>query len=83
LIPTGGVSLENAADYISAGAFALGVGSELVDVSALRAGKPEKVTTAAMALLQAVSRARESRKESASRSPDAAAASPGRRGTHQ
>lgn len=30
LLPTGGVTLENAAEFIRAGAFALGVGSELV-----------------------------------------------------
>ena len=30
LIPTGGVSLENAAAFIAAGAFALGVGADLV-----------------------------------------------------
>jgi 2-dehydro-3-deoxyphosphogluconate aldolase/(4S)-4-hydroxy-2-oxoglutarate aldolase len=34
LIPTGGVSLTNAADFIAAGAFALGVGADLVKGSA-------------------------------------------------
>jgi len=41
LIPTGGVSLSTAADFLSAGAFALGVGSDLVDNKSIRAGKPE------------------------------------------
>ncbi|MDQ3701539.1 MAG: bifunctional 4-hydroxy-2-oxoglutarate aldolase/2-dehydro-3-deoxy-phosphogluconate aldolase, partial [Chloroflexota bacterium] len=31
LVPTGGVTLENAADYIKAGAVALGAGSDLVE----------------------------------------------------
>jgi 2-dehydro-3-deoxyphosphogluconate aldolase/(4S)-4-hydroxy-2-oxoglutarate aldolase len=43
LIPTGGVSLATAADFLAAGAFALGVGSDLVDVSALKNGKPEVI----------------------------------------
>ncbi len=33
MIPTGGVSLATAADFIAAGAFALGVGADLVDCS--------------------------------------------------
>ncbi|HEV7643106.1 MAG TPA: bifunctional 4-hydroxy-2-oxoglutarate aldolase/2-dehydro-3-deoxy-phosphogluconate aldolase, partial [Pyrinomonadaceae bacterium] len=37
-IPTGGVSLKTAADFIKAGASALGVGTDLVDVKAIRAG---------------------------------------------
>src|SRR5262245_57975459 len=36
LVPTGGVSLKTAADFIKAGATALGVGTDLVDTSALR-----------------------------------------------
>lgn len=60
LIPTGGVSLVNAGEYIAAGAFALGIGSELVDLSALRAGDAAKVSAAAQALLDAVKSARES-----------------------
>jgi 2-dehydro-3-deoxyphosphogluconate aldolase/(4S)-4-hydroxy-2-oxoglutarate aldolase len=31
LLPTGGVGLENAAEYLQAGAFALGVGGSLVE----------------------------------------------------
>ncbi|HZU83389.1 MAG TPA: bifunctional 4-hydroxy-2-oxoglutarate aldolase/2-dehydro-3-deoxy-phosphogluconate aldolase [Polyangiaceae bacterium] len=38
LVPTGGVTLATAAEYIAAGAAALGVGSELVDLAALSAG---------------------------------------------
>jgi 2-dehydro-3-deoxyphosphogluconate aldolase/(4S)-4-hydroxy-2-oxoglutarate aldolase len=37
LMPTGGITLENAAEYIRAGACALGVGGSLVDPAALAA----------------------------------------------
>lgn len=36
LMPTGGVSMKTAADFIRAGSFALGVGADLVDLKALR-----------------------------------------------
>jgi 2-dehydro-3-deoxyphosphogluconate aldolase / (4S)-4-hydroxy-2-oxoglutarate aldolase len=54
LIPTGGVNATNAADYFAAGAFALGVGADLVDLSALRAGTPHKITESARQLVEAV-----------------------------
>ncbi len=38
MIPTGGVSLETAADFIKAGASALGIGSTLVEPKAVAAG---------------------------------------------
>ena len=44
VMPTGGVSLSNAAHFLRAGAFALGVGSDLVDANAITAGKPEIIT---------------------------------------
>jgi 2-dehydro-3-deoxyphosphogluconate aldolase/(4S)-4-hydroxy-2-oxoglutarate aldolase len=53
LIPTGGVNATNASEYFAAGAFALGVGADLVDLAALRAGKPEKVSEAARQLAEA------------------------------
>lgn len=58
LIPTGGVNAANAADFIAAGAFALGVGADLVDAKALREGNLEKITTAAQELVNAVASAR-------------------------
>ena len=58
LIPTGGVNASNAADYFAAGAFALGVGADLVDLAALRAGRSDKVTTAARELADAARAAR-------------------------
>jgi len=58
LIPTGGVNLSNAASYIAAGAFALGVGGDLVNVAALRAGKAQEIIDAAKKLVAAVREAR-------------------------
>ena len=63
LIPTGGVNAANAADFIAAGAYALGVGADLVDAAALREGNLEKITTAAKELVQAVASARSTKSE--------------------
>jgi 2-dehydro-3-deoxyphosphogluconate aldolase/(4S)-4-hydroxy-2-oxoglutarate aldolase len=57
-LPTGGVSVATAGDYIRAGAVALGVGAELVDIDAIRAGKDEVLTERARALRAAVQEAR-------------------------
>jgi 2-dehydro-3-deoxyphosphogluconate aldolase/(4S)-4-hydroxy-2-oxoglutarate aldolase len=62
LIPTGGVNVSNAAEFIAAGAFALGVGAELVDGTALREGKNDKITAAARELVAAVQSARSAAK---------------------
>lgn len=43
-IPTGGVNLETAADFLKAGCAALGVGGELVLADALKAKQPERIT---------------------------------------
>jgi len=58
LIPTGGVNAANAAEFIAAGAFALGVGADLVDPAALREGNLEKISSAARELVQGVASAR-------------------------
>jgi len=58
LVPTGGVTLATAATFIQAGAAAIGVGADLVDVKAIRASQPEKVTAAARAYVEAVRSAR-------------------------
>jgi 2-dehydro-3-deoxyphosphogluconate aldolase/(4S)-4-hydroxy-2-oxoglutarate aldolase len=58
LIPTGGVNAANAAEFIAAGAFALGVGSELVNAQALRDGNLAQITQAARDLAHAVRSAR-------------------------
>lgn len=44
LIPTGGVSLSTAEEFLAAGAFALGVGSDLVDAKAAAEGRTEVIT---------------------------------------
>jgi len=41
LVPTGGVNLNSAAEFIEAGAAALGIGGELVQSEALKSGRPE------------------------------------------
>jgi 2-dehydro-3-deoxyphosphogluconate aldolase/(4S)-4-hydroxy-2-oxoglutarate aldolase len=58
LIPTGGVSLTTAADFIRAGANALGVGTDLVDVKAIRAGNAGLVTERARQFVRIVAEAR-------------------------
>jgi 2-dehydro-3-deoxyphosphogluconate aldolase / (4S)-4-hydroxy-2-oxoglutarate aldolase len=58
LVPTGGVSLKTAADFIKAGAMALGVGADLVDTKALREGHPEVITNRAKQFLAIVREAR-------------------------
>ncbi|MDQ2856247.1 MAG: bifunctional 4-hydroxy-2-oxoglutarate aldolase/2-dehydro-3-deoxy-phosphogluconate aldolase [Acidobacteriota bacterium] len=54
LIPTGGVSLKTAADFIKAGAMALGVGADLVDPQALREGNSALITERARQFLEIV-----------------------------
>src|ERR1700761_2462603 len=56
LIPTGGVSLATAHEFLAAGAFALGVGSDLVDTKAIAAGQPETITENARKYLEIVKR---------------------------
>ena len=62
LLPTGGVNASTAADFIAAGASAVGVGSELVDVQALAVpGGDAVITERARELLEVVRRARAAR----------------------
>ena len=58
LIPTGGVSLATAAEFLAAGAFALGVGGDLVDNAAIARGEPELITRNAEKYLAIVRAAR-------------------------
>jgi 2-dehydro-3-deoxyphosphogluconate aldolase/(4S)-4-hydroxy-2-oxoglutarate aldolase len=60
LVPTGGVNLDTAADYIRAGAAALGVGGELVLKHAFQESKPELISNLAMRYAQLVQDARNS-----------------------
>ena len=58
LMPTGGVTLDNAGDWIRAGAVAVGVGSALVDTKAIDAGRFEIITANARRVVQNVTAAR-------------------------
>jgi 2-dehydro-3-deoxyphosphogluconate aldolase/(4S)-4-hydroxy-2-oxoglutarate aldolase len=58
LVPTGGVSLKTAADFIKAGASALGVGADLVDLKALREGQQQIITERAREFVRIVREAR-------------------------
>jgi 2-dehydro-3-deoxyphosphogluconate aldolase / (4S)-4-hydroxy-2-oxoglutarate aldolase len=58
LLPTGGVNLSNAADFIKAGAIALGIGADLVDLAALRRGEAAAITEKARQYVAAVAAAR-------------------------
>jgi 2-dehydro-3-deoxyphosphogluconate aldolase/(4S)-4-hydroxy-2-oxoglutarate aldolase len=58
LIPTGGVSIENARDWIRAGAMAVGVGSALLDPRALAAGDFEQISRNARRIATEVRSAR-------------------------
>jgi 2-dehydro-3-deoxyphosphogluconate aldolase/(4S)-4-hydroxy-2-oxoglutarate aldolase len=60
LVPTGGVSLKTAADFIRAGASALGVGADLVDISAIREGQSALITERAKQFIEIVREARAS-----------------------
>jgi len=60
LVPTGGVSLKTAADFIKAGASALGVGADLVDLKALREGQQHIITERAREFVRIVREARAS-----------------------
>jgi 2-dehydro-3-deoxyphosphogluconate aldolase/(4S)-4-hydroxy-2-oxoglutarate aldolase len=58
LMPTGGISLKNVGEFIRAGAFAVGVGADLVDVEAIRRGEAAVVTDRARAFVQLIQEAR-------------------------
>lgn len=54
MIPTGGVSQVTALEFLQAGAFALGVGADLVDPKAISKGTPETITENAKKYLEIV-----------------------------
>lgn len=58
LVPTGGVNLTTAADFLAAGAAALGIGGELVQPAALKDKKPELIVEAARKFVEIVARTR-------------------------
>lgn len=54
LQPTGGVTVENAADFIRAGATAVGIGGELVDKKAVAEGRFEIIRDRAVRLISSI-----------------------------
>src|SRR6202041_2623016 len=64
MIPTGGVNLTTAADFIDAGADALGIGGELVSAAACKSGDVSSITEAARQYVAIVKEARRSAKAS-------------------
>jgi 2-dehydro-3-deoxyphosphogluconate aldolase/(4S)-4-hydroxy-2-oxoglutarate aldolase len=64
LVPTGGVNLTTAAEFIEAGAVALGIGGELVQGEALKANKPQIIVENARKFLAIVKQARSQMKPS-------------------
>jgi 2-dehydro-3-deoxyphosphogluconate aldolase/(4S)-4-hydroxy-2-oxoglutarate aldolase len=58
LMPTGGVTLDNAGDWIRAGAVAVGVGSALLDNQAIAEGRLEVLTDNARRIVASVASAR-------------------------
>ena len=58
LLPTGGVSLTNAGDWIRAGACAVGVGSALLDTKAIDEERYEVIAANAKTLVASVAQAR-------------------------
>ena len=61
LLPTGGITLQTAESFLRAGARALGVGSDLVNLAAIDAGTPEIITETARAYLKVLEKFREGR----------------------
>ena len=58
LMPTGGVSLTNAGDWLKAGACAVGVGSALLDKKAIETGNYKVLTENAEVLMESINKAR-------------------------
>jgi 2-dehydro-3-deoxyphosphogluconate aldolase/(4S)-4-hydroxy-2-oxoglutarate aldolase len=58
LMPTGGVTLDNAGDWIRAGAVAVGIGSALLDAKAIDEGRLDVLTGNARRIVASVASAR-------------------------
>jgi 2-dehydro-3-deoxyphosphogluconate aldolase/(4S)-4-hydroxy-2-oxoglutarate aldolase len=54
LLPTGGVVLDNMLDYLAAGASAVGVGTDLVNLGLLEMEGPEALTARARRFVEAL-----------------------------
>jgi 2-dehydro-3-deoxyphosphogluconate aldolase/(4S)-4-hydroxy-2-oxoglutarate aldolase len=58
LMPTGGIDVDNIADYIEAGAAVVGAGSALMDDAAIAAGEFESITETARTFTERIEAAR-------------------------
>jgi 2-dehydro-3-deoxyphosphogluconate aldolase/(4S)-4-hydroxy-2-oxoglutarate aldolase len=58
MIPTGGVNLETAGDFLKAGACAVAVGGELVDAKSIKEGRYDAIEQKARQYLEAIAKAR-------------------------
>lgn len=54
LVPTGGIGVENAREYLNAGAVALGIGGNLISKKAVASGAFAEITNAARAIVVAL-----------------------------
>lgn len=59
MVPTGGVNLETAADFLRAGSSALGIGGELISASALKSGNVKAITDFAKQYIGIVQKTRQ------------------------
>jgi len=58
VVPTGGITIDTAAGFIKAGCLAVGLGSDLVDLAAIREGRAQEVTATARRVLNSIAKAR-------------------------
>jgi 2-dehydro-3-deoxyphosphogluconate aldolase/(4S)-4-hydroxy-2-oxoglutarate aldolase len=58
LVPTGGVSVQTAGDFIQAGASAVGAGADLVDIGRILAGRADEVSEIARRYVETIKEAR-------------------------
>lgn len=63
LIPTGGINLNNAGDFIKAGACALGMGGALIEKEAVQHRDFSRITRNAQSLIETVAQARQIQQE--------------------
>jgi 2-dehydro-3-deoxyphosphogluconate aldolase/(4S)-4-hydroxy-2-oxoglutarate aldolase len=59
MVPTGGVNLETAGEFLKAGACAVAVGGELVDAKLIKEGKYDEIEARARQYLAVIQKARE------------------------
>lgn len=62
LMPTGGIDLDNVADYLKAGAATVGVGSSLVDKKAMKTGDYGVITEKAIQFVEIIRKTRQEMK---------------------